>query len=317
MMECWVRCGDGSEVTLPTAVSWRFQYGTGTPCDSFLVRCLWQPGQEKGLSSAARFFAQWNGQRIFTGVVDEYCVLCGNTGLQLEITGRSMAALLLDNEALPVQYQRAAWVDVAAHHVTPYGIRSIGGEKLGVVTGFEVGTGVSQWSVVQDFVCYHGGVVPRFDRMGNLLVSAHEDGEPLELNEKTAALEWEYREQRHGVLSSVLVRRRSDWGIQTVEDSAFLAEGGCASRVLTVPNKTGTAAMRYSADYQLRASRKERVLLTVTMAGAFAAWPGDLVDVKRRDFGANGLYRVARSEVICGDDGVTTTLVLGLPDSLI
>ena len=75
--------------------------------------------------------------------------------------------------------------------------------------------------------------------------------------------------------------------------------------------------MRWTADYQLKASRRERVRLTVTIPGAFSAWPGDLVEVRRGAFGANGTYRVARSEVSCTDDGVTTALVLGEPDSMI
>ena len=84
-----------------------------------------------------------------------------------------------------------------------------------------------------------------------------------------------------------------------------------------MPNTTGTAAMRYTADYQLRASRRERKRMTVALAGAFLAWPGELADVALAGCGANGRYRVARAEVSCGEDGLTTTLVLGEPDSMI
>ncbi len=128
---------------------------------------------------------------------------------------------------------------------------------------------------------------------------------------------WEYREERHGVLSQVAVRRRTTWGTQWVSDPAFLAQGGRARRVVTVPNTTGTAAMRYTADYQLRAARRERVRMRLTAAGAFLAWPGELVRVELRDFGANGLFRAAQTEVCCGGGGVATTLVLGDVDSMI
>ena len=317
MIHCWVRLGDGGELTLPTAVSWEFRYGTDTPCDSFFLRCLWERGQEKLLSAACRFYAEWEGNRVFTGVVDEFAVLCGRDGLYLELSGRGMAALLLDNEAMPAEYQRVTRADIVANHVAPYGVEAVGGGGLPAVSGFVVSSGESEWSVVRRYACYYGGVVPRFDRMGRLVLDAPKDGRELRVREEDAVTGWEYREERHGVLSRVAVRRRTSLGTQWVSDPDFLAQGGCARRVITVPNTTGTAAMRYTASYQLKAARSGRVRMRVTIAGAFLAWPGQLVSVELRDCGANGRYRTAQTEVSCGGEGLTTTLVLGETDTFI
>lgn len=317
MIECWVTCGDGRVLNLPTAVSWQFNYGTDTPCDSFYLKCLWEKGQEKELSSACRFCADWEGERVFTGVVDEFAILCGKDGLYLELSGRGMAALLLDNESLPAEYQWATRADIVADHVTPYGVETVGGGQLPTVKGFTVATGESEWKVVREYACYYGGVVPRFDRWGRLVLDEHADGETLLITDSTPVTGWEYREDRHGVLSEVGVRRRSYPDTQWVSDEAFQAEGGRARRIITVPNTTGTAAMRYTADYQLRAARRERVRLTITAAGAFLAWPGQLVTVSLSGFGGNGQYRVAQAETACGRDGLSTTLMLGMPDSMI
>lgn len=317
MMECSVMLGSGEHIRLPSPIRWEFCYGTGQPCDSFFVRCLWEGGQEHTLSEACRFFAHWEGQRVFTGVVDEFACLCGRDGLYLELSGRGMAALLLDNEAMPAQYQMATRDDIAANHVAPYGIEVKGGQSLPPVRDFTVTAGVSEWSVVEEFACYYGGIVPRFDREGNLVLDGHEDGTVLRLDGSVPITQWDYREERYGVLSQVAVRHRTSGEVQWVSDGDFLAQGGCARRVVSVPNTTGTAAMRYSADYQLRASRRERERLTVRLAGAFLAWPGQLVEVALGNFGANGRYRVARAEVACTPDGLFTTLVLGLPDSMI
>ncbi len=317
MMRCRVMLGGGGELELPTAVSWKFCYGTGTPCDSFFLRCLWERGQEKVLSDAHRFFAQWEGERVFTGVVDEYAVVCGKDGLYLEVSGRGMAALLLDNEAMPAEYQRYTRADLIADHVAPYGVETAGGGSLPAVDGFNVTSGESEWSVVRRFACYYGGVVPRFDQEGRLVLDAPADTEELRIREGGPVTGWEYREERHGVLSQVAVRRRTTWGPPWVSDPAFQAQGGCARRVITVPNTTGTAAMRYTADYQLRAARSGRVRMRITVAGGFLAWPGQLVSVELRDCGANGIYRAAQVEVSCGGQGLTTTLVLGETDSMI
>lgn len=317
MIKCWVGLGGGGELALPTAVSWKFCYGTGTPCDSFFVRCLWKRGQERMLSAACRFFAQWEGERVFTGVVDEFAVICGRDGLYLELSGRGMAALLLDNEAMPAEYQRCTRADIVAGHVAPYGLEAAGGEGLPAVSGFSVASGESEWSVVRRFACYYGGVTPRFDREGRLVLDPYQDGQAVRIGGKDKITEWEYREDRHGVLSKVAVRRRTTWGTQWVSDPAFIAQGGCARRVITVPNTTGTTAMRYTADYQLRAARRERVRLRLTAAGGFLAWPGELVDVELAGFGANGRYRAAQAEVSCGAEGLTTSLWLGETDAMI
>ena len=193
----------------------------------------------------------------------------------------------------------------------------MGGGGLSPVAGFTVGSGESEWSVVRRFACYYGGVVPRFDRMGRLVLNPPNDSREVLVGSADPVTGWEYREERHGVLSQAAVRRRTARGTQWVSDPAFVAQGGCARRVITVPNTTGSAAMRYTADYQLRAARRERVRMRLTVAGGFLAWPGDLVSVDLKGCGANGRYRAAQTEVACGAGGLTTTLVLGETDAMI
>ena len=225
MIRCWVTLGTGGQMELPTAVSWRFCYGTDTPCDSFFLRCLWERGQEKLLSAACRFCAEWEKERVFTGVVDEFAVICGRDGLYLELSGRGMAALLLDNEAMPAEYQRCTRADIVADHVAPYGVEAVGGGQLPAVAGFTVTSGESEWSVVRRYACYYGGVVPRFDRQGRLMLDGHRGGQVLRIRDADAVTGWEYREERHGVLSQVAVRRRTTQGTQWVSDPRFAAEG--------------------------------------------------------------------------------------------
>ena len=69
-MEAVLHGWDGSQIALPQVIQWKFQYGLGTPCDSFEVRCLWEP-EEDLLAEAVRFTADEGGQRVFTGLVDE------------------------------------------------------------------------------------------------------------------------------------------------------------------------------------------------------------------------------------------------------
>lgn len=316
-MECWVENCRGEAIELPTTVEWSFRYGTGTPCDSFFAAFLWERGQERMLEEACRFYASHGGQRVFTGVVDDYACIFDDGGGRLEISGRGMAALLLDNEALPVEYQRAAAADIVKNHVAPYGIETVGGGSLKPVSTLTVLSGVSEWSVVREFMCYYNGVIPRFDRLGRLVMDPPADETALVVDGTTPVSALEYRHDRYGVLSQVVVRRRTAGGTQVMTDRKFAAQGGMARRVVSVPNTTGTAAMRYTGDYQLRASRSGKVRCSVTAAGGFLVWPGELVKVDWPGFGGNGLYRAAQVQVSCGEKGLYTRMELGVTDAMI
>lgn len=310
-MECWAAEKDGREIRLPSVLKWTFNYGTGTPCDSFSLVCLWEMGQELELADACRFYAVEDGTRVFTGVVDEYACVFDSEGGRLEISGRGMAALLLDNEALPVEYQKATRDDIVAGHVAPYGIEAVGGDGLAAVERLAVDCGVSEWRVVEEFMRCYNGVTPRFDRLGRLVMDPPEDEAALVVDGTSPVSAMEYRRDRYGVLSHVVVRRRSAGDGQEVTDSAFIAQGGQARRVVTVPNATGTAAMRFTGDYQLRASRSGMVRCAFTIAGGFLVQPGQLVKVDRPGFGGNGVYRAAQVQVRGGGEGVYTRLELG------
>ena len=112
MMRGELLCWDGRRIRLPDAVEWRFQYGCGTPCDSFQLTCLWEPDSGNDLAEAVSFTAEENGERLFTGVVDECERGWDTAGGTLTVAGRGMAARLLDNEALGADYQVATVEDI-------------------------------------------------------------------------------------------------------------------------------------------------------------------------------------------------------------
>ena len=95
MIKCWVGLGGGGELALPTAVSWKFCYGTGTPCDSFWLRCLWDRENTARPDSWVEFFAEHEGERVFTGLVDECEVSIDQNGRMLEVSGREMITVYL------------------------------------------------------------------------------------------------------------------------------------------------------------------------------------------------------------------------------
>lgn len=300
---------DGRRYALPEMTQWSFTYGMGEACDSYEVECLWGTELEQGLSDANRFEAVENGTVVFRGVVDEYECCWGSEG-RLVITGRGMQALLLDNEAMSADYQVATLEDILRDHVTPYGIQVAEKGNLPAVPGFSVASGSSEWQALKNFACYHGGVEPRFDREGRLLLTAWKEGTHRVLDDKAAVKHFAYRERRYGVESEVLVRDRFRRTVQRVTDPEFLRRGGQCRRVITMPGRSNYQAMRYSGQFQLEQSRKEQLCLEVMAAQAFFAWPGDTVELRRTKPRLSGVWRVGSAQVSGGKNGVQTKLKL-------
>ena len=239
-----------------------------------------------------------------------------SSGGTLTVAGRGVAARLLDNEALGADYQVATLEDILRDHVAPYGIPASVGAELPAVPNFSVATGSSEWQVVYEFCRYYGGIAPRFDRYGRLVIAPWPDGERWVLGPDAAVTRLTLRDQRYGVLSQVLVRDRTSEEVQTVADGDFLRRGGRSRRVLTMPGKSSYQAMRYSGEYQLARAREELRTLELELPAAFAAWPGELVELRLAQNVGTGLWRVRESVSAQEERGSYTRLTLAPPDAV-
>ena len=316
-MNAYMTDSGGGRWALPGLTAWRLEYTAGTPCDSFWLRCPWDGENTARPASWVGFLAEEKGERIFTGVVDECEVSLSPGGLTLEVSGRGMAARLLDNEALGQDYLYATQADILRDHVTPYGIKAAPGGSLPPVAQFSVASGSSEWSVVYDFARYYGGVAPRFDREGRLVLSGWDDSRERVIGDQTGVLAMTRRDRRYGVLSQVLVRDRWSGQMETLENRAFQALGGQARRVLTTPARNSYKAVRYSGQFQLERSASELERVDATLGEVFSVWPGDMVTVQRSGWGWNGRYRAVQVMNGMDQNGLWSRVELAKPDVLI
>lgn len=312
-MTAYVTDAQGARWRLPQAERWRMEYTAGVPCDSFWYRCPWDGDNTTRPEGWVTFSADHGGERVFTGVVDECEVTVTREGRTLEVSGRGMAARLLDNEALSQDYGLATQADIVRDHVSPHGVEVAPGGTLPAVEHFSVAAGSSEWSVVYDFAQYHGGVAPRFDRLGRLILSGWEDGTERVVDDTSPVTALARRDRRYGVLSQVLVRDRWSGRVETVDNAAFLADGGRARRVVTMPGKSNYQAMRYTGRFQLDKSAAELRRLEVTVAEPFCAWPGELVRIQRAGWDWNGQYRAAQVTVGMDRTGYWSRMELAEP----
>lgn len=308
---------DGSRYALPQLLDWELNYTAGVPCDSFSVETVYDPELEEHLHRAVEFTAEEGGQTMFRGVVDEYQITWDGNGRRVEVTGRGMAARLLDNEAEAEEYEVATLSDILSNHVRIYGIQVADAEALPSVQGFAVSYGSSQWQVLYEFCSYYGGVTPRFDREGRLIIRSWESGSARTLDDNTPVLAISRREKRYGVISEILIRDKTEKKMEHIFNDSFLEEGGCCRQVFTMPGRSSYQAMRYSGDYQIRRSEAERNRVELTVAVPFWGWPEELVRLDLQGAGLSGTYRILEASTGTGEDGAWTRLTLGDPDTLL
>ena len=282
-MKGYLTTCDGAQFELPTLLKWEFSYTGSVPCDSFTLKCAYEPAMAETLRRAVRFTAREDGTVEFAGVVDECGVTCDEKGLQLEVSGRGMAALLLDNEAESVSYQWATMEEILKNHVTPYGS--------------------SQWKALNDFAALHGGIAPYFDKTGALEVKKNRRAARVSIDAKTPVTALAYCDKRYGVIAEALVVDSKAGVKQSVKNEAFCARGGTSRRVFYVPARSGTQAMRYTGEYQIAKSKEGAETLRVTIAGRFTAAPGDIAAVSGTKIGIVGNFRVIECVRRFGESG--------------
>lgn len=317
-MTAYLVTGRDVRYKLPELLEWELDYGCGTPCDSFRVVCLWTCGDEHILADAVRFAAWHEGELVFTGVVDECEVSWSTQGCQLEVSGRGLAALLLDNEAQGIDYDVATLQDILQDHVFPYGIQVAEQSVFPAVERFSVDYGSSEWSVLYQFSRYHGGVTPRFDRQGRLILNNWQDGPAKVIHDRVPVMALTARDKRYGVLSEIWVREAGkEPAMHKIINDEFKSGGGQCRRMYTMSSKSNYQAMRYQGKYQLDKSAADLLRLEVEIALPFCAWPGELVRLDRTGWGRNGLFRVAQATVSMDARGSRTRLELVPPDTML
>ena len=187
----------GETVELPTVADYRFSYGEGRACDSCVVHCLLEDwSRMELLRQTVRLTVMAGGVQRFFGVVDEICLEETVHGRRLQVHGRSLAALLLDNDAGEIVYPYATWRDIFAGHVQPHGLQADCRAELPPVAEFAVPSGSSEWTVLQRFCCEYGGQKLRVDERGVLRIGALETGRRLIVGERSPVTRLEYRWKR-------------------------------------------------------------------------------------------------------------------------
>lgn len=308
-MTGYIISSSGTETELPPFLSWDVCHGLGEPCDWFEVSFIYYSHQLSKLQSACRFRAEHNGATVFTGVVDEYSISIDEHGSVVTISGRSPAALLLDNELPAASYATLSSESLISSFITPYGIGQVVSGAAKTLGSFSVSTGESAWSAVKRFSRYAWGTTPFFTPEGVLILNGRQ-GSNITVDADKDAHAVKLRDERYGIISDVCVKNRVTGASYTVRNEDFIARGGKSHRELTVPKTTGADAARYTAEYQIAESVRGRHLIELTLTKQFACFPGDIIELSSTALGVSGSYRVSASH--CWADSFSAGTIVTL-----
>lgn len=281
----------GTLTALPELLSWDVCRSMGEPCDWFEVSFIYYSSQLPALRSACRFRAVHGSAVVFEGIVDEYSVSIDDNGSVVTLSGRSDAALLLDNELPAAQYASLTSAALVNNFIAPYGVSDTVTGEFKTLSAFTVTAGESAWSAVRRFCRYAWGTIPFFDRSGAFVLSGRA-GSTVAVNAEADAAKTVMVNERYGVISDITVRNRVTGASATVENTEFKSLGGSCHRELTVPKTTGADAVRYTADYQIAESKRGKRRIELTLTKQFAAFPGDVIALTALSLGVSGSYTV-------------------------
>lgn len=123
------------------------------------------------------------GEVVFTGVVDEQQSILDTKHAVTSITARSMAAVLLDNEAHPVNYYFPTASVIFYRHLKPHGIKDFKASGSVYKGSLAVSKGATCWQVLLSFCKKAFGTFPRVESDGTVNFSGVESVRKLRFSD--------------------------------------------------------------------------------------------------------------------------------------
>lgn len=163
MLRCVLRDVNGQSLVMQRLLSLQVNIDEGVPADSLYAVFPLVPTDE-----LVGITLYDDDKPLFIGVVDEETRERDADGEYLKVSARSLAARLLDNEAMPCSYDHPSLSLIIERYVKPFGITQ-GDSGDAVFFGVQnVSKGASCWRVLKQFcnACYSSS--PRISSVGRL-----------------------------------------------------------------------------------------------------------------------------------------------------
>ncbi|MDP4119455.1 MAG: hypothetical protein Q8876_00140 [Bacillota bacterium] len=196
---------NGDTITLSTPSSLIIQKETDVPAD--MLTALFPT--EIALPELQMLTVSDGDTTVFTGIVDEQDMASAISGSFVKVVARSLAALLLDNEALPQNYINPTIEVIFDRHIRDYGLAGFISDKPASEGTLSVTKGVTEWYVLNSFCKNFLNTTPRITENGMVDVSESAQKNAVLFNNNGSEIQYFISNvsiKRNKLISQVLVR---------------------------------------------------------------------------------------------------------------
>lgn len=254
----WGKTGTGDMLLLGQAQIGVLKRDRGAPADGlelvFQADKIWEP--------LFYIYAYKGETLLFYGIVDEQHTDFGSGGISIRLSCRSIAALLLDNEALPQTIQNPSLRVVSGQYIEPLGLtcaESGAAPLKGILT---VEKGDSCWKTLETFCTRFLDTVPVVSVNG------------LVLPKQPAPRHQRLPEAETAQLSRLHYKKISAVWIQGVSGSYENAYENGSAAVTRRRYLSGVAPLA-----MVRTGERQSMALTAKYPGFWDISPGDRADI--------------------------------------
>lgn len=268
--------------------------------------------REEGLPEYHSIQIIKDGEVFFRGLIDEQEVAIDSGGVSLQVCARSLAALLLDNEAIPQTYYVPSAKLIYQRHAQPYGFPAFSGRDKAFSAKLQIDKGTSEWEVIESFCRDHLGARPQVTLAGELQM----EPAPLEnqaLFSNVNGIPYASVSERYlpcKRVSRVLVRSQRLGGYSTlVQDSQAVESGILRRRLLNAVDDPKTPVFR--GQQVLQKSREQSYQVELLCPGEWILDLGTRAVVENPVLGALPGLRVDSLSYRLDSSGERTQVTLG------
>lgn len=170
-----------------------------------------------------------DGELVFKGIVDEQERIVSSSGAFLKVSGRSLAALLLDNESVPVTYHHPSAGIIYEKHVKPFSIVTGDNPDRTYFSELVITKGESNWQALSRFCRSCLSSSPRISGRGELFFEGEENDKSVVFSDTDGDILYrsiEERVRRCEEISRVNIKVSSASGYHAGIENADALERG-------------------------------------------------------------------------------------------
>lgn len=196
---------NGDEVRCKAPVSIEINCEQDVPCDD--IRLVFPYTGD--ILRRADFVTAYSGDEVvFRGKLDEVTDRLENGRALTSVSARSLAGMLVDNEAEPVVYRNPAADFIYKRHLEPYGIYEYSRDSKPFFGTLQITKGMSEWQVLESFCKSRYSSYPRITSDGRALLDGAPKEKEIVFGDDGDIGFFSYKEsfKRHKLLSEVRLR---------------------------------------------------------------------------------------------------------------